>query len=458
MIEPDLSLNPIIKATASQIKFTMCEKRYCAFIGGFGCGKSFGVGMKCYWLAERTKGWPGMLISRSGKQLDNLKLELENVFKMMGLTYLDWNTYKKAKTPFSFTLYDGNIFLIYWGGTDGPRKDGETRVYCETTENYAYKRWAGGNRAWAVIDEIDTMQNPAEVWAFANDRVRVGPFNQTACASTPEGFGFLWDFFDQKPKEDMLAADDRAIIRGCTFDNPNINKSYVRSQIMTRDPRTLRAYVFGEFVNLDGTLVYWRFDKDLNKGTKTLKDFPKNFICHVGVDFNKNINAACISIVDHDGTIHVVDECFGATDVFALIEQLKQKLNGRPIKIYPDASGYEGIRQLEREFGSHAVIYDNANPAVAVRVASVNERMFNENNNLPRILVNPQTAPRLYNSLMRQVKNERGEPDKSSGLDHSVDGFGYFVYQNWPAENAGGSFYVHNSTPTGKYAMPNGLR
>lgn len=458
MMDEDIHLSPVVKATAAQIKFTLDEKPYCAFIGGFGCGKSFGVAMKTFWLAERTKGWPGMLISRSGKQLDNLKFEIENVFKLLGLTFMDWNTYKKAKVPMSFTLYNDSVFLIYWGGNDGPRKDGESRIYCETTENYAYKRWAGGNRAWAVIDEIDTMQYPAEVFAFTQDRVRVGPFNQIACASTPEGYGFLWDFFDQRPRTDELAKVDRSIIRGCTFDNPNINKSYVRGQIMTRDPRTLRAYVYGEFVNLDGTLVYWRFDKDINRGTKTLADFGKNFICHVGVDWNKNINAACICIVDQDGSVHVVDECFGATDAKALIEQLKQKLMGRPIRIYPDASGYEAIRQFEREFGEAAVIYDPANPPVAVRIASVNEKMFNEKNSQPRIFVNPQTAPRLFNSLMRQVKNEKGEPDKTAGLDHSVDGFGYFIYQNWPADTASGSFAVHNSPPNGKYGMTLGIR
>lgn len=452
---PEFELNPIVKGTKSQLSFMLDEHRYCANVGGLGSGKSYGVGMKAYWLSERTKGWPGMLISRTGAQLENLMGEVEKVFKIMGLTYVDWKDFKKNKTPYTFTIFNGRRILVSWGGKTGPRADGVTTIYCEVTENFAYKRWAGGNRAWAVIDEIDTMQYPSEVWIFANDRVRIGPFNQTACASTPEGFGFLWDFFDQKPLQDPAARLDRALVRSCTFDNPHINKDYVKNQIMTRDPKTLRAYVYGEFVNLDGTLVYWRFDKALHQTAKKLSDFPLNYIAYVGVDFNKNINAACICIIK-DGIVYCVDECYGAADTEALIAQLVQKLKGRAIKIFPDASGYEGIRQLERRFGSQNVIYDAANPPVRVRVASVNEKLSNRAG-VPQVLVNPATAPHVFNGLMRQVKDAKGEPDKKAGLDHALDGFGYFIYQNWPAEDQGGTVKVYGNSPAGKYTMASGL-
>lgn len=428
---------PTLKLLSHQMKFAHDEHEFVALVGGLGCGKSYAIGAKLYVLAYRNQGFPGMLITRSGKQMHNLMVEVEKVFQSAGLDYLPTEQFKKSELPLTYTLFDGKIYMIRWD----PGVVSE--IYCETAENRAYTRWAGGNRAFAVIDEIDTMPSAEEVWSFAGDRVRIGPFNQIACASTPEGYGFLWEFFEDKPaKNPKEFGADRIIIRGCSFDNPHINKSWLKRQIQTRDAKSLRAYFYGEFVNLEGSLVYHRFNKHQNTTHLTLNDFDRDFICHVGVDWNKNINAACICIVK-DGYVYVVDECFGATDASELISQLTKKLYGRPIKVYPDASGYEAIRQFERAYGTQNIIYNPANPDIDVRVATVNERLATPSGEA-RILINEQKAPHLYSGLARQVKDKSGKPDKTKGLDHSCDGFGYFIHQFMPLNDAQGTAVTYN--------------
>jgi hypothetical protein len=70
-------------------------------------------------------------------------------------------------------------------------------------------------------------------------------------------------------------------MRGCLR-----SAGYVRSQIKTRDQLTLKAYIYGDFVNLDSVLVYYRWDKNQNFTTSTLADFP-GLPIHIGLDFKK---------------------------------------------------------------------------------------------------------------------------------------------------------------------------
>lgn len=412
-------MSTTVELLPHQIGFLKSSKRFVALCGGFGCGKSYALGAKAYMLASTNAGFNGALISRSSKQLhDFLIPEVEKFFRLVG-------------APYKFK--DGNKLILNWG-------ESESIIHLLTTENEAYKRWAGGNWAWACIDEIDTMPKAAEVWSFVNDRIRVkAPLLQTACASTPEGYGFLWNFFEKEPKANEKLWEERELIQGCTFDNPNLDVSYVRSQIQTRDPMQLKAYVYGEFVNLDGVLVYYRYDRDENFTAKTLADFPKH-VLHIGIDFNKNKNPAVVHVVDK-GVVYALDEIYGLTNIDMLISEIRKRYPGRAVNFYPDSSGFEGIQQLERAFGSDVVHYRKANPRVERRVAALNHRLC-DHTGVRRLFVNADKCPQLANGLMRQTYDKDGAPDKSSDLDHCLDATGYFVYWNWPIEGTG-SVSVH---------------
>jgi hypothetical protein len=90
-----------------------------------------------------------------------------------------------------------------------------------------------------------------------------------------------------------------------------------------------------------------------------------------------------------------------------------------------------GIQQLERAFGRQFIPYPTKNGAVDVRVTAVNARLMTPEG-VPQVYVNQERCPRLHNGLLRQTKNEKGEPDKTKGLDHSLDGFGYMVVRLFP--------------------------
>lgn len=393
----------------------MSQKRFVSLVGGFGCGKSYACGAKAYMLASINHGYDGAIISRSSKQLrDFLVPEVEKFFRTV-------------QAPYSFK--DGNKIIIDWGAD-------KSVIHLLTTENDAYTRWAGGNLAWSVIDEIDTHLKPFEVWSFANDRIRVkAPLIQTACASTPEGYGFLWTFFDKEPKAKPELLNDRELIKGCTFDNPHLNVDYVRSQIQTRNPLQLRAYIYGEFVNLDGVSVYYHYSDTENITKRTIADFSQEIPIHIGLDFNKNKNPGEVHVIEK-GILYAVDEIYGLKNIDMLIAEVRKRYPRRDIHWYPDASGFEGIQQLEMAFGHGNVHYNKANPKVDRRIASVNHRLC-DHTGVRRYFVNQEKCPELANGLLRQTYDANGQPDKSSDLDHAVDAMGYLIHWNWPVGDGG---------------------
>jgi hypothetical protein len=411
-----------------QRQFALSTKRFAALVGGFGCGKSYAIAVKTYMLSLINKGFSGALITRSSAQLRRLLLEVDVVFKQLRVTY------RKVGHDELHIDWGNNITSI---------------IYLWITENNAYTRWAGGNLAWVCIDEIDTMQAPADVWAYANDRVRVkAPLLQSACASTPEGLGFLWDFFERQPEEHPDITD-RELIRGVTFDNPHLDDSYVWSQIRTRNPHLLNAYIYGHFVNMEGVTVYPHFsiEPGANHSPFTIDTVPAHVkVLHIGMDFNTyNTKThpygiyACASVILENGEVHTIDECYGESKTSEAIVQMKERWGSRfpIIFVYPDATGKQertSAAESDRVQLRDAGFQDQSpqgNPQVRDRVNSLNEAVL-DTNGWRRLHVNPATCPILTKCLTRQVYDKNGAPEKDTGFDDPCDAYGYFINVKFP--------------------------
>jgi len=411
---------PVIELLPHQVRALDCMVQFFLLVGGFGCGKSYGLGAKAHQLASVNYGHDGAIISRSHRQLKDFLLpEVEKYWQAAGASY-------KFK--------DGNKLLLTYGGTP-------STVHLLSTENEAYKRWAGGNWSWALLDELDTMPKAAEVWSYTGDRVRVkAPLMQIGGFTTPEGYGFCYDFFDKRAREDASFVEtewghrtnDLALIRGCTLDNPNVDWGYVKRQIQTRNPLALRAYIYGEFCNLEGSLVYHLYERsyDGNWTDKTLADFPDDMPLHIGCDFNKGINATVIHVVVNN-TSYAVKELYGFTYFDEVINHVKEEYGHRKIWWYPDAQNVDNVQRLKNSFGAQNVIYTPGNPRVLKRVASLHNRILTADGER-HYLVNPNTCQHLDHQLGNQPTNAKGEPDKDGGLDHAPDGAGYFAHHKFP--------------------------
>ena len=290
----------------------------------------------------------------------------------------------------------------------------------------------------SVVDELDTLpiEKAREVWNKVISRNRQkkpdGALNTVGVATTPEGFRFVYDRWVKNK-----AAGYRLIKATTQSNQANLPAGYIDSLKATYSTNLLAAYLDGEFVNLTSGSVYAEFDRALNVSRETIQEKET---LHVGMDFNVGKMAAILCVL-RDGEPHAVNEIVDVLDTPAMAAILRDryKAKGHSIMVYPDASGAARKSQNASEsdlaiLKQHGfqVCVNPRNPAVKDRVLSVNKMIHNEG--ARRLRVNVDNCPHLVESLEKQAYDKHGEPDKSGGLDHVLDGIGYFIVYKFPIQ------------------------
>jgi hypothetical protein len=117
---------------------------------------------------------------------------------------------------------------------------GDTKILCRSFENWS--RIIGLNLAWVLADEIDTVTPAIANKAFPKilGRLRAGNVRQFGCASTPEGYFWMYQKFGT---DEALARTDRRLIKLRTTDNPHLPPDFIERLEANYDPNMLRAYL-----------------------------------------------------------------------------------------------------------------------------------------------------------------------------------------------------------------------
>ena len=125
-----------------------------------------------------------------------------------------------------------------------------------------------------------------------------------------------------------------------------------------------------------------------------------------------------------------------------MIAAFKARYEGHAIFVYPDASGQsrksnnasQSDIALLRQ-ARFTVSVAPANPAVKDRILSMNQMIHA--GGVRRMRVNQDKCPSFVESLEKQAYDKNGEPDKASGLDHTNDAAGYFIFYKYPVRGRG---------------------
>lgn len=405
----------IIRLTKPQFELVTTDKQFPAFVGGFGSGKT-GALIK---RAIRLKFvYPGqniayylptfsligdIAIPRFIEALAEIGMEEGDDFKVIS-----------SQRPRIEIFAGGDIILR---SMDNPAKI----VGYEVADSFA--------------DELDTLEADKArlVWQkmLARNRQKKpdGAPNTIAVGTTPEGFRFVYERWKRAPPSDKYQ-----LIKASTYSNArNLPEGYIQDLIDDYPSNLIQAYLDGEFVNLTSGAVYPEFDRELNRSSAVI--VPGEPL-HIGMDFNVGKMTAVV-FVQRDGWPHAVQEVTGVLDTPAMILAIKRRFPNHAIFIYPDASGasrksndasVSDIALLQQ--AGFTVFNNKANPAVRDRILSMN-RLIHANS-IRRLKVNPDTCPAFAEGLEKQAYNDKGEPDKSSGLDHAVDAGGYFICYRFP--------------------------
>ena len=324
----------------------------------------------------------------------------------------------ELKIPYTLTKHPINTLEIHGAG----------KVYFRSMDTPS--RIIGYEVADSFVDELDTLKrdDAAYVWRqiVARNRQKKpdGSINTVAVATTPEGFRFVYDQWEHRKVQGC------EIIRASTMSNPHLPADYVDTLRANYPANLLDAYIEGKFVNLTSGQVYTQFSRAKHHIT-ALPDAKEPL--HIGMDFNVG-NMSAVIHVQRDGKPIAVGEITKGLDTPHMVRLIKDRYDGHQISVYPDASG--GSRksnnaatsdlQILREAG-FSVYAPKSNPPVRDRINSVNALLAKGH-----YLINTDTCPEATKCLEQQAYDKHGEPDKTQGHDHLVDGIGYLCHYNWP--------------------------
>ncbi len=404
-----------------QAQFLALDRKYRAFVAGFGSGKTW-VG--CAALCQHAWEWPRINAGFFAPTYPQIR---DIFFPTVEEVAADWGLRTKIKaSDKEVDLYSGGRY--------------RSTIICRSMERPG--EIVGFKIGKALVDELDVMRvdKATTAWRKIIARLRQqadGLKNGVDVTTTPEGFKFTWQQFVKAVREKPGVSDLYGLVQASTYDNAkNLPDDYIPSLRASYPPQLVEAYIRGQFVNLASGSVYAAFDRKKNHTTAQIA--PGEAL-HVGLDFNV-LNMTAIINVIRDGMPLTLAELTKVRDTPEMARMLRERYKdqGHSVTIYPDASGANTSSKnasqsdltILKEAG-FTIQANAANPAVKDRVNAVNAMILNEAGER-RWRVNTDACPVLTEALEQQAYDKNGEPDKKSGHDHPPDAVGYFIVKRWP--------------------------
>lgn len=280
-------------------------------IGGLGSGKTVAFLFKTFYCHINRPGENGR--SNIGIGYPTYAMG-KNLFFYPFLRLLD-----KAEIKYKFSLSDLSISTQYGDITIKSLQHPE-RIIGETYTD-------------AGIDEIDTLPKPKGVHIIRRfrERLRGRADAQLYMVSSPEGFSTAHDILVQNPNPNT------SMINGKTTDNSYISQEYIDDITSSYDPQMIRAYINGEFVNLNSLQAHYAFNRDRHVQAVSIP--PKGTILQVGIDFNVHPYCACVGYWEGD-TLKIFKEYYlHNSNTYQMADILAADFQNDILQIYPDPTG-----------------------------------------------------------------------------------------------------------------------
>ncbi|MFY5845798.1 terminase large subunit domain-containing protein [Acinetobacter baumannii] len=411
------NINPTLNVP--QANFLQMEKKFRAFVAGFGSGKTW-VG--CSSLCNKAWEFPKVPLGYFAPTYPQIR---DIFFPTIEEVAFDWGLKTK--------VYETNKEVdIYYG------RQYRTTIICRSMEKPA--TIVGFKIGHALIDELDVMAKvkAQQAWRKIIARMRykqAGLLNGIDVATTPEGFKFTYEQFVKEANKSEAKRKLYGMIQASTYDNEaNLPDDYISSLYESYPPQLISAYLRGQFVNLTSGAVYPDFDRVLNHTDEEIK---KGEPLLIGMDFNVLKMAAVVYVI-REGKPRALDELVGVRDTPTMCQLINERFPDHDITVIPDASGQATSSKNFSE-SDHAILKKNGfkvevngvNPGIKDRITAVNAQILNAEGER-HLKVNTNKCPNFMATLEQQVYDDFGMPDKSAGLDHVGDAGGYPIAKRFP--------------------------
>ena len=410
-----------IKLSKEQHAFIGMEKKFRAFVAGYGSGKSF-VGSAS--IAKHALDYPGInqgFFAPTYPQIrDIFYPTISEVVELFGCSCsINYGNKEVA-------IYSGQRYL--------------STVICRSMERP--ETIIGFKIGNALIDEFDVLKKEKAMLAWkkiiARMRYKVdGVLNRIDVTTTPEGFLATHKLFVEDIEEKPELAGNYGIVHASTRSNAvNLPEDYIPSLLEAYPAELVMAYVDGQFCNLTVGSVYPAYNRIENRSNEVYLEGEKLYI---GMDFNVGNMSAIVHVL-RDGQPHAINEVCDLMDTPAMIKGLRNIYKTGRIYVFPDATGGSADTRNASEsdislLEAAGFIIDapKANPRIRARVVSMNA-MFCDATGKRKYKVNDKLCPKYANDLEQQSYGNDGKPDKAQGKDHRPDAAGYFIHRRFPAK------------------------
>ena len=419
------------KLNKPQAEFLALDRKFKAFVCGFGTGKTWGG---CADLCKFAWEWPGV---NAGYFAPTYPMIRDIFFPTMEEVADDWGL--------ELDINESNKEVhVYANGHY------RNTIICRSMEKPG--SIVGFKIGKALIDELDVMPmlKAEHSWRKIIARLRQkadGLQNGVSVTTTPEGFKFVYQQFVKQLRDKPSLAELYGMVQASTFQNAkNLPDDYIPSLMASYPPQLIGAYIRGQFTNLTSGSVYPGFDRKLNHTNEQIRPFEH---LHIGMDFNVLNMSAGVSVI-REGLPLTLAELSKVRDTPTMARMLKERYKdaGHAITVYPDASGQNTSSKNASEsdlsilrMAGFTVKVGSTNPAVKDRVNAVDAMLLNAEG-LRRWKINTDNCPETTEALEQQAWGKNGEPDKTTGHDHLNDANGYFIVNRWPLAKTGSRLFT----------------
>jgi len=392
-----------------QHNFVHSTAKYSALVAGYGSGKTTAFCVRALKECGRNAGKRILLAEPTYPMVrDVLQPTFEQVLRESGFAY-------------EYTATDTR-YRIKW-------KNGWADVLMRSAENF--QRWAGLNLAAAGIDEADQLRDDRP-WKMLLSRLRDGNTLNAFVSTTPEGFKWVYKYWHDDP------GPGYGLVKGRTEDNIMLPEEFINSLKENYDETLLRAYLNGEFVNLQQGATYYNFERNKNVRANT---YNHTLPVRCAIDFNVSPMACSL--------FHITKEIEPELQVFAeielhhsggseviterMVQEIKGRFPGNKYIAYPDPAG--GSRHTSSLHSDHDILRRGG---FEVRVKPKAPRVTDSVNAVNKLceknLIIDPSCKGLITDLEQTVNKEgTREIDKSDKQrTHYSDGLRYAIDFEYP--------------------------
>lgn len=280
---------------------------------------------------------------------------------------------------------------------------------------------------FVVLDEARWIKE--ELWQSVVQPMLADSGGRALFISSPEGFNWFYDLFErgQNPDDRSWRSWQYTTKQGGWIPDEELENA--RAMM---DPRIYRQEYLASFEAL-GNRVYSPFDRHAHL-RDDLRDPGGSLL--IGMDFNVNPMAFCIATKAGD-ECHVLEAHeIQTSHTLEVAQYLRSKYPDRHLVACPDPSARRRSTNAPGGVTDFTILRDhqievwapNTAPAIVDRVNNVNANLEDANGDR-HVYLQAGTCRPLVRALEGLTyKDDTNLVDKTSGLDHSADAFGYLLW------------------------------